>query len=106
MLRALEACSHCNFYLQELFFSGMVVQQGFRPPREDNSDERAFDSSGRNLIYHLHRHAPGFLLRDHLSALDEAVPFTVGASSSAFCYVPYGQANGYGGRYVPHFWCV
>ena len=101
LLRALKAYSHCGFCLQELFFSGMVSSGGFRLPEEDSPDQQVFDGNGRNLIYHLHRDTPGFLLRDHLSQIDEAVPFSLGASSSAFCYVPYGQAGGYGGRCAP-----
>lgn len=93
-----EPCSLC---LQELFFSGQVNAASFMLPEEHGYDnEQVIDGSGRNLIYNLYREAPGFLLRNHLSNAEEPFPFAVGASSSSFCYVPYGQSGGYGGRCV------
>jgi hypothetical protein len=92
---------HCHrpSGVQELFFSGTINHDAAYIP-ENATEHSLFDRSGRSIVYQLHKDAPGFLLRNHLSPEDENIPLEQGATSSVFCYVPYGQAGGYGGRWA------
>jgi len=58
------------------------------------------DVSGRGTMYLTHRNRTGWVLRNHWEPKDVRVPLNRGASNSVFCFVPYGQSGGYGGRYV------
>jgi hypothetical protein len=71
-------------------------------PELYDSSQEIVDKSGRNLMFHLHKEAPGFLLRNHRSNTEEPISIAPGASSSVFCYIPYGNDGGYGGRFAPN----
>jgi hypothetical protein len=89
--------------VQELFFSG-AIPQGTIPPFNNSTQHLGnTDQSGRGTAYTLFRNTPKFLLRNHRTEPELAVPVVQGASSSSFCLVPYGQVGGYGGRFVPAY---
>lgn len=82
--------------MQELFFSGAIGS--FPAYNEAEQRWERKDRSGRATAYLLFRNTTSFLLRNHRSEPELAVPVAQGSSLSAFCLVPYGQAGGYGGR--------
>ena len=90
--------------MQELFFSGAIPPHSLPQLNESSRSVYGTDNSGRGTLWLLHRNEPTFLLANHWDDPDRShkgkpVPMPIGASSSHFCYVPYGQAGGYGGRY-------
>ena len=78
-----------------MFFSGAIPDSTF--PENLGTPE---DVSGRGSMYLLHHTRPGWIIRNHRNKTETPMKLYRGASNSVFCYVPYGQAGGYGARYV------
>ena len=91
--------------LQELFFSGAIPSSSFPKLNASSGELEHRDVSGRGTLHTLWKHEPGFLVRNHRDPDEQPYSFAAGASASTFCFVPYGQAGGYGARFAapaPH----
>ena len=86
--------------MQELFFCGAIPPKTI--PDVDKSTGKIGnarrDIGGRGSLYALHRGRPGFNIINTWNTSETPVNALKGSLASEFCYIPYGQGGGYGGR--------